>query len=49
MRACRLLFLIRIPKLTARYRDMARNTAAQLSRRPRNLDLNLPQINILNS
>ncbi len=36
-------------ELTARYMDMARNTAAQLSKRPRNLDLNLPQINILNS
>ena len=36
-------------ELTARYRDMARNTVARLSRRPRNLDLNLPQINILNS
>ncbi len=36
-------------ELTARYREMARNTAAQLSKRPRNLDLNLPQINILNS
>jgi len=36
-------------ELTARYREMARNTAAQLSKRPRNLDLNLPQINILNT
>jgi len=35
--------------LTSRYREMARNTAAQLSRRPRNLSLNLPQINILNT
>ena len=34
---------------TARYKEMARSTAAQLSKRPRNLDLNLPQINILNS
>lgn len=36
-------------ELTARYREMARNTAAQLSKRPRNLDLNLPQIKILNT
>jgi ATP-binding protein involved in chromosome partitioning len=36
-------------ELTARYREMARNTAAQLSKRPRNLELNLPQINVLNS
>jgi len=35
--------------LTSRYREMARNTAAQLSKRPRNLSLNLPQINILNT
>ncbi len=36
-------------ELTARYRELARNTAARLSTRPRNLVLNLPQINILNS
>ena len=36
-------------ELTVRYREMARNTAAQLSKRPRSLELNLPQINILNS
>jgi ATP-binding protein involved in chromosome partitioning len=36
-------------ELTARYRELARNTAAQLSKRPRNLALNLPQINILNT
>ena len=36
-------------ELTLLYREIARNTAAQLSKRPRNLDLNLPQINILNS
>ncbi len=35
--------------LTARYRELARNTAARLSQRPRNLSLNLPQINILNT
>ncbi len=35
-------------ELTARYRECARNTAARLSQRPRNLDLNLPQINIRN-
>ena len=36
-------------ELTARYRELARNTAAQLSKRPRNLALNLPQINVLNT
>jgi len=36
-------------ELTARYRECARNAAARLSRRPRNLDLNLAQINIQNS
>ncbi len=36
-------------ELTARYREMARNTAAQLSKRPRNLNLNLPKINVLNT
>ena len=35
-------------ELTASYRECARNTAARLSQRPRNLDLNLPQINIRN-
>ena len=35
-------------EVTASYRECARNTAAQLSLRPRNLDLNLPQINIQN-
>ncbi len=36
-------------ELAASFREMARNTAARLSTRSRNLDLNLPQINILNS
>jgi len=36
-------------ELTSRYREVARNTAAQLSKRPRNLGLNLPQINVLNT
>jgi ATP-binding protein involved in chromosome partitioning len=36
-------------ELTARYREMARNTAAQLSKRPRSLSLNLPKINVLNT
>ena len=36
-------------ELTARYRELARNTAAVLSKRPRNLALNLPQINIVNT
>jgi ATP-binding protein involved in chromosome partitioning len=36
-------------ELTLRYREIARNTAALLSKRPRDLSLNLPQINILNS
>jgi len=35
--------------LAARYRECARNIAARLSRVPRNLDLNLPQINVLNT
>ena len=35
--------------LTARYRECARNAAAQLALRPRNLDMNLPQINILST
>lgn len=36
-------------EITARYMEIARNTAAQLAQRPRNLDLNLPQINVLNT
>jgi ATP-binding protein involved in chromosome partitioning len=36
-------------EISARYRECARNAAARLSRRPRNLDLNLPQINIRNT
>ncbi len=36
-------------ELTARYREMARNTVAHLSKRPRNLNLNLPKINVLNT
>ena len=36
-------------ELTERYRDLARKTAARLAMTPRNLALNLPQINILNS
>jgi ATP-binding protein involved in chromosome partitioning len=35
-------------ELTAHYRECARNTAARLAQIPRNLDLNLPQINIQN-
>ena len=35
-------------ELTTRYRECARNTAARLAQLPRNLDLNLPQINIQN-
>jgi ATP-binding protein involved in chromosome partitioning len=35
--------------LTERYMDLARRTAARLSLTPRNLALNLPQINILNT
>jgi ATP-binding protein involved in chromosome partitioning len=35
--------------LTQHYRELARNTAARLSVTPRNLALNLPQINILNT
>ena len=35
--------------LAERYRELARNTAARLSMTPRNLALNLPQINILNT
>ena len=34
--------------LTASYLECARNVAATLAKRPRNLDLNLPQINIKN-
>jgi ATP-binding protein involved in chromosome partitioning len=36
-------------EVTARYRECARNAAAQLALRPRNLDLNLPQINIVSN
>ena len=36
-------------EVTQRYRECARNTAARLAQRPRNLDLNLPQINIQNT
>jgi ATP-binding protein involved in chromosome partitioning len=36
-------------ELTARYREVARKTAAILARTPRNLALNLPQINIRNT
>jgi ATP-binding protein involved in chromosome partitioning len=35
--------------LTERYRDLARRTAARLAMTPRNLAVNLPQINILNT
>jgi ATP-binding protein involved in chromosome partitioning len=35
--------------VTASYRSCARNAAAQLALRPRNLGLNLPQINIVNT
>ena len=35
--------------ITASYRELARMTSARLSLTPRNLALNLPQINILNS
>jgi ATP-binding protein involved in chromosome partitioning len=36
-------------EVTARYRECARNAAALLAQRPRNLDLNMPQINVLNT
>ena len=36
-------------ELTESFRDMARKTVARLSMRPRNLALNMPQINILNT
>jgi len=36
-------------EISARYRECARKAAALLAMRPRNLDLNLPQINVLNS
>jgi ATP-binding protein involved in chromosome partitioning len=36
-------------ELTQSFRDMARKTVARLSMRPRNLALNMPQINILNT
>jgi ATP-binding protein involved in chromosome partitioning len=35
--------------ITASYRELARHTAARLAVMPRSLDLNLPQINILDS
>ena len=36
-------------ELTERYRELARKTAARLSMTPRNLALNMPQINILST
>jgi len=36
-------------ELTLRYREIARKTAARLATTPRNLALNMPQINILNT
>jgi ATP-binding protein involved in chromosome partitioning len=36
-------------ELTLRYREVARKTAARLAMTPRNLALNMPQINILNT
>jgi ATP-binding protein involved in chromosome partitioning len=36
-------------EITASYREMARTTAARLSLAPRNLAMNLPQINIVSS
>ena len=35
-------------EIAASYRELARRTSARLSLTPRNLALNLPQINILN-
>ncbi len=35
-------------EISQSYRDCARNVASQLSRRPRSLDLNLPQIQLQN-
>lgn len=35
-------------EVTASYRELARSTAARLAQMPRNLALNLPQINVLN-
>ncbi|MDT8319845.1 MAG: iron-sulfur cluster carrier protein ApbC [Xanthomonadales bacterium] len=35
--------------LAERYREVARNTVARLSAQPRSLEMNLPQINILNT
>jgi ATP-binding protein involved in chromosome partitioning len=35
--------------LTASYRELARHTAAHLAKTPRSLDLDLPQINVLNT
>jgi ATP-binding protein involved in chromosome partitioning len=36
-------------ELTLRYRELARKTAARLAMTPRNLSLNMPQINVLNT
>jgi ATP-binding protein involved in chromosome partitioning len=36
-------------ELTQRYREVARKTAARLATTPRNLSLNMPQINVLNT
>jgi len=36
-------------ELTLRYRELARKTAARLATTPRNLALNMPQINVLNT
>ncbi len=36
-------------ELTLRYREVARKTAARLATTPRNLSLNMPQINVLNT
>ena len=35
--------------LSAAYLDLARNLSARLSRMPRSLELNLPQVNLRNS
>ena len=36
-------------EISKSYRDLARNTAARLAMTPRNLALNMPQINVLNT
>ena len=36
-------------EITLRYREVARKTAARLAMTPRNLSLNMPQINVLNT